>query len=105
LKQQFKDVIVVAVHPGVVQTSLYRFTPWYLRIGMFLFTPWLKSAKQGAQTSLFAATNSAVESGGYYVDCKPLPSSLSSYDKELQQRLWNVSCGFVGLTTTTSTSQ
>ena len=52
-----------------------------------------KSSEKGAQTSLYLATEPAVErvSGKYFSNCQPIKSSRRSYDVAVRQRLWNVS--------------
>jgi len=52
-----------------------------------------RSAEEGAQTTLYLATEPAVEcvSGKYFANCKQTTSSRRSYDVAVRQRLWNVS--------------
>ena len=51
------------------------------------------SAEKGAQTTLHVATSPALAevSGKYFVDCKEVRSSASSYDAAVRRRLWEVS--------------
>ncbi len=51
------------------------------------------SPEQGAQTSIYLATSPEVEgvTGKYFVECKPVPSSLASYETATASRLWQVS--------------
>lgn len=85
----------VSLHPGVVRTELLRF----MRKGILdlLYTIaepiyWLfsKSAKQGAQTTLYTAyeENDKLVNGGYYSDCTLKPTSAEACRKESPARLW-----------------
>ena len=64
-------ISVFAVHPGVVKTELYRYleASTWKRI-MYAFVIWfvLKSARQGAQTSIHCAVAEDLEklSGQYF---------------------------------------
>ena len=71
LKQHKLNIDVNTVHPGVVDSALYRHLscPTQFTYGIarhMMYTP-----KQGAETAIFLATNSAVEgvSGQYFIDC------------------------------------
>lgn len=88
-------VTVNCLHPGVVATNIWsQPLPEFLRplVGLFSrgfgITP-----EEGAQTMLFLATSSEVEhvTGKYFEKCQEKQSARSTYDSELQQRLWNIS--------------
>jgi NAD(P)-dependent dehydrogenase (short-subunit alcohol dehydrogenase family) len=80
--------------PGMVATDIWKkvnplvtslINPVIQRIG--------QPPLQGAQTSIYLATSPEVEgvTGKYYTDCKPVHSSVYSYDLEAAKRLWEVS--------------
>lgn len=61
-------VTVYAVHPGVVQTDLWRHLSSPRQLAMKLVSPFTKDSVQGAQTSIYCAVEPTLEneSGGYY---------------------------------------
>ncbi len=94
-------VTVNALHPGVVKTNLFTNNGWFLKhIGRRLFDLFSISAEQGAATSVYLASSPDVANvtGKYFVASKAVSSSATSYDLELQRRLWQVSAAMVGLT-------
>jgi len=80
---EYLDVCINALHPGVIRTKLL----WegFSIIG--------NSLSEGAETSVYLATSDEVEgvSGKYFVRKEETPSSDTSYNKEIQQKMWNVS--------------
>ena len=91
------EVSVCCLHPGGVRTKLFR--NFRGPVGwMIWLSNWLKmSPAAGARTSVFLATNGQVESGAYYIRCRPKKSSKASYDKEAQERLRKTSLELVGI--------
>jgi NAD(P)-dependent dehydrogenase (short-subunit alcohol dehydrogenase family) len=80
------EVAVLALHPGVIASDIWRRIPWPVRP---LMTARMRSTEDGAQTSLWCATTAELEgqSGGYYTDCAPKePSSVAT--PELGAWLW-----------------
>ncbi len=71
------------LHPGVVSTKLLH-AGWGMG-GV--------SWHEGARNSVYAALSSEMEgkSGLYLVSQKPAKSAAISYDKKIQQRLWDIS--------------
>lgn len=94
------QVTVNALHPGGVKTNLIASNGWFFRwIVQPLFNLQAISAEQGAQTSVYLASSSEVESvtGKYFVRCKPRASSPASYDEAVQKRLWRMSAEMAGI--------
>lgn len=91
LEREFKpsSVIVNALHPGVIATKLLH-EGWGSGGG---------SLKQGAETSVFVATSATLDglSGCYFVNKEERRSSAISYDKKIQDRLWEISLAACGL--------
>ncbi|XP_068447071.1 dehydrogenase/reductase SDR family member on chromosome X [Clinocottus analis] len=93
-------VTVNAVDPGMVDTALYD-NLWSLAqtlkrpVAKILF----RTPAEGASISIFAAAASELEGVGacYLYNGLRTQSSRSSYDPELQARLWEKSCELVGL--------
>ncbi|KAG2436190.1 hypothetical protein HXX76_006502 [Chlamydomonas incerta] len=98
LADRLKDtpVRVFSLHPGVIFTSLESNLPVLLRAAMrVLLWPMSKSVKQGAATSVYAATAPELEpahlSGTYLDDCGPGKASAAGRDKDLARRVWAAS--------------
>jgi retinol dehydrogenase 12 len=75
-----------ALHPGVVASDIWRRIPWPARP---LVTRRMLSTEDGAQTSLFCATEPglAADSGRFYDGCRERdPSPVATAD--LGRRLW-----------------
>ena len=81
------NVVVNAVHPGVISTELARDFPAALR----LVAKWFfKSPERGARTSLHLAMSpdAATVSGKYFVDSKQKQPSARALDDAVAERLW-----------------
>lgn len=87
-------VTVNCLHPGAVSTSMgiNRDTGFGSLI-VKLIKPFFQTPEQGADTSVYLAVSDEVEgiSGKYFYRRKAVPSSKSSYDKDLARRLWDES--------------
>lgn len=91
LQEKNSPIVVNALHPGVVRTNIARRFPiigWLWRIN-----PQYISAKRGAENTILVATDPQLASttGKYFSKLKEKKSSDQSYDKELQEKLWNKS--------------
>lgn len=91
-------VTVYALHPGVVQTELFRhifFIDSYIAQILLVPFAWqfLKTPIQGMQTTLYCALASELEgiSGKYYSDCAEKEPSLEAQDDAIAKRLWDIS--------------
>ena len=85
------SVTVNALHPGVVRTNIARHFPvvgWLWRIN-----PKYISAEKGAQNTIYVATDQNLETttGKYFSRMKERKTSDQSYNKELQDSLWDIS--------------
>lgn len=83
-----------ALHPGFVGTGFARNNGPLYNFGMHLITPlFARTPERGAETSLYLATSPEVAevTGKYFVDSKPVPSSPISYERDLAEKLWQVS--------------
>jgi len=78
------------LHPGVVDTKILRGAfP-----GMQGITP-----EEGARTSVYLATSPKVRnvSGKYFEEQKPAKSTTMTYDRQVQERLWDLARNLTGL--------
>lgn len=94
------NLTVNVLHPGLVETELYRdfgiFTP-VIKLIAKLFG---KSETEGAQTPIYLASAPEVANttGKYFIDGETRKSSPISYDQSQAQRLWEVSEEMTGFT-------
>ncbi|XP_034115649.1 retinol dehydrogenase 12-like isoform X2 [Drosophila albomicans] len=98
-------VTVNALHPGVVDTDITR-NIIFLKINFgkgvkYMAKPFIKSAKSGAQTTLYAALHPDLErvTGLYFVDCKPKNVSKAATNEETAKFLWTESEKWTGAPT------
>lgn len=92
------QITVNALHPGVVNTELGRYTfgglgPLLEPLVLAAAGAFLKTPAQGAETSIYLASSpdAANISSKYYSDCKPITTSPASYDAAVASRLFDVS--------------
>lgn len=93
-------VTTYSLHPGVVQTDLWRHLNGFQQLVMKMVSPFTKNSSQGAQTSIYCAVEPSLakESGGYYSDCAPASCSADGKDDVLAQKFWDLSCQMWSLT-------
>jgi len=87
-------VIVNSLHPGMVRTSTQNNNSKLFRGFMIVAKPWMKSAEQGAATTVYCAVSPDLTSqnGGRYFDaCRPKLPSTTAQRADLAERLWQVS--------------
>ncbi|XP_016107802.1 retinol dehydrogenase 12-like isoform X2 [Sinocyclocheilus grahami] len=94
------SVTVYSLHPGVVQSELFRNLSKPVQIAVKVFSPFTKTTIQGAQTTIYCAVEPKLdnESGGYYSDCAAALCSGEALDDEMAQKLWELSCQMLGIT-------
>ncbi|XP_057370183.1 retinol dehydrogenase 13-like isoform X1 [Daphnia carinata] len=90
-----KNITVNSLHPGVVHTEFGRFLPYevFKKIMTAISPLFSKSAKEGAQTTIYLAVADEVAnvSGKYFCDCKIAKTSKLAKDAGLAKKLWEVS--------------
>ncbi|GAA1771207.1 SDR family NAD(P)-dependent oxidoreductase [Luedemannella helvata] len=94
---RWPEIVSAAYHPGVVRT---RFGSDSSVVTFFYrWTPFLRTPAQGADTMLWLATepDTAITSGGYYVNRKLVQPSRRAADPALASALWEASSSAVGL--------
>ncbi|XP_077906235.1 retinol dehydrogenase 12 isoform X4 [Ictidomys tridecemlineatus] len=91
-------VTTYAVHPGIVSSELVRHS-FLLCLFWRLFSPFVKTTREGAQTSLHCALAEGLEplSGKYFSDCKRTWVSPRARNNKTAERLWKVSCELLGI--------
>ncbi len=93
-----QGVVSNALHPGSVQTDVTR-DSFLLSIGIRIAAPFLKTAAEGALTSIRLATDPSLEgvTGGYFSDEAQLPPSEAALDTTAARELWDRSLAWTGL--------
>jgi hypothetical protein len=90
-------VTVNCLHPGYVQTGIFRHSEvsWL----MDLLKKRFKTAKDGAETSIYLASSLQVSeiSGVYFVDCQPKELPRKYCDIVIHKKLWDDSMKIVGI--------
>lgn len=87
-------VSTYSLHPGVIDSDIWRTLPWPLRA---LNRLRLVSTEEGAKTTLHCAVAATEnETGLYYSDCRPTSPSIAGQDMILAQELWQRSEDWVG---------
>jgi NAD(P)-dependent dehydrogenase (short-subunit alcohol dehydrogenase family) len=84
---QGTQVSCYSLHPGVVDTEIWRALPNWAR--PLLRLRGLLTPEEGARTTLHCALHAPhTESGLYYADCKPFRPSALGQDLDLAKALW-----------------
>ncbi|XP_029862414.1 retinol dehydrogenase 12-like [Aquila chrysaetos chrysaetos] len=98
---QGTGVIANALSPGVVSTSIMRHFSWAVRVLFALIRPFIKSAEQGAVSTIYCAVSEEVSGiTGKYFDsnCRLALPSMAARDAGLAHKLWEESERLTGLT-------
>jgi NAD(P)-dependent dehydrogenase (short-subunit alcohol dehydrogenase family) len=89
LARQFEGTRATSnsLHPGRVDTNIFR------NVAGRLSRRGLKTVEEGAATTCYVATNTALAgvSGYYFSDCNPQEPTVLMQDTEMAGRLWEVS--------------
>jgi NAD(P)-dependent dehydrogenase (short-subunit alcohol dehydrogenase family) len=92
-----EGVLVNAVHPGVVNTNIWRGSGWISRIAR-LFSWLYKRPEEGARSVVYLAASPEVEeTGQYFKETEVVNPSPEAYDEKAAARLWRVSRKMTGL--------
>uniref|UniRef100_A0A8C2ZYM2 Zgc:112332 n=1 Tax=Cyclopterus lumpus TaxID=8103 RepID=A0A8C2ZYM2_CYCLU len=93
-------VSVFSLHPGVVQSDLWRHQHQCIQVAVKIFRIFTKTTLEGAQTTIYCAVEPGLDSqsGGYFSDCAPARCSRAASDEDVDQKLWEISCNMLGIT-------
>ncbi|VDN12744.1 unnamed protein product, partial [Dibothriocephalus latus] len=92
-----EGVVTASVHPGVVVTELFKEPAIFRMLMHTLVRPFMKSAWEGAQTTMYVVLANDLQSGAYYADCAPKKPNQLVLDDKLGESLWAFSEKAVGL--------
>lgn len=95
------NVTCNSLHPGMIDSGIWRSTPFPLNYPMKLITKgFFKTPEQGAQTTIHCAVSEELAgvSGKYFMDCKEHSLSTAASDMEKAKKLWEASARIVKLT-------
>lgn len=81
------------LHPGVIRSNFGSKSTLLIRVFWKLAGPFMKSNKQGAQTTIYLATSDEVEevNGAYFKNSKVTAPADHAFDKEAAEKLWEIS--------------
>ncbi|XP_053289991.1 retinol dehydrogenase 12 isoform X2 [Pleuronectes platessa] len=100
LARRLKDtnVTVNSVHPGTVNSDLIRYST-LMTIFMTFFSTFVKTPREGAQTSIYCAVAEELHSvsGKHFSDCAPAFVAPQGRSEETARRLWDVSCDLLAI--------
>ncbi|XP_065350476.1 retinol dehydrogenase 14 [Cloeon dipterum] len=100
-KLEGTGVTVNCLHPGLVDTGIWRNVPFPMNLGLkLLIKGFFKTPKEGAQTTIYLATSEEVEgvSGKYFSDCKESSLNATVQDPDFGKKFWEISETMVKLT-------
>ncbi|MEZ0539939.1 SDR family oxidoreductase [Fibrella arboris] len=88
-----------SVHPGAVNTNFGGEIGSIAGALFKLAKPFMRTPEQGAETSIYLASSSAVThvTGLYFADCKPKMPAKDALNNFYAKRLWDMSAEMVGL--------
>jgi len=97
-RMQGDGVLANAVHPGVVDTNIWRGSGWISRIAR-LFSWLYKKPEEGARSVVYLAASPEVEgvTGQYFNETDIVNPSPEAYDEKVEARLWTKSREMTGL--------
>lgn len=92
-------VTVNALHPGSVDTEIWRNYSFPMNIVARIFRIFMKPLEEGIQTILFVAlsTNLGEVSGKYFRDCRSVKAHKNAYNEEWQKIMWEESKHIAGV--------
>ncbi|GER57271.1 NAD(P)-binding Rossmann-fold superfamily protein [Striga asiatica] len=97
LQKEGANITVNSVHPGLINTNLFRYSGLLVKIlRLATYLLW-KNIPQGAATTCYAALHPSLkgETGKYFVDCNEFKLSRFARNEDLAKRLWDFSCSLV----------
>ncbi|KAF5294525.1 hypothetical protein FQA39_LY13379 [Lamprigera yunnana] len=91
MKDTNKCVAFYSVHPGIVNTDLFKH--WYIKkaFGSHILGFFFKTTKQGATSIVYTCLSTKMEiaTGTYISNCQIVPMSALAYSTDLQHKLFD----------------
>ena len=86
-----------ALHPGVIDSSFGDNLNGFFKLLWKLGKPFMKSAREGATTSIYLAINSLSSdmNGQYFKDRKPASCTKAAKSERMRKQLWEKSLAFI----------
>ena len=101
LADRLKGTYVTAncLHPGVIASNFGKTGEWWVRLFFGLGKPFLKSNREGAETTIYLATSDEVEgvNGAYFKESKVATPRKLARNKAAAEKLWGISEELCGL--------
>jgi len=93
-----KGISSFALHPGLVKTAFGAGMSGFTKLLLWLASPFMISAEEGAQTSIFLATEPGIDAKScqYFKKKKMAKSSVLSWSEANRNKLWDISKKLVG---------
>lgn len=87
------------LHPGVVDTGIFKHLPIPLNWGVKLIRVFFKTPQQGCRTTVYLATSGDVQgvSGKYFRDCREARLNRAVQDESTIKNVWELSSELAGL--------
>lgn len=88
-----------ALHPGVIDSEIWRNTPFPWKVYTHISRIFMRSLKEGIQTTLHVALSPCLENvtGQYFRNCQPAKSSQDSLNEDWQKVFFEESSRIVGI--------
>lgn len=87
------SVTTYSLHPGVVKTEITRnYSMCIQHLGEILFRIFMKTAREGAQTTIYCSVTENIESlsGRHFHDCHVVKTYRAARNPELPKQLWEM---------------
>jgi len=91
-----KGITAYSLHPGIVKTNFGSKLTGFAKLLLILARPFMKTAQQGAQTSIYLATAARPDanSGKYFKNQKVTKPAPAVNDTAARNKLWQLSESF-----------
>ena len=104
LAKRLKNTTTSTLHPGAIETEIWRHFGIGIKICQAILWPirkiFMKNCWEGAQTSIFCAVDESLDgvTGKYYADCQEAKFlNPQAEDEDLAKKLWEKSAELVQL--------
>lgn len=93
LRESGSEITCNCLHPGLIDSGIWRNVPFPMNLGLQLIIKTMfKTAKQGAQTTIFLAVSEDVAgiNGKYFKDCKETSLRSDVIDEGNIKKYWEI---------------